>query len=153
MLTTVEKMLFLHGVDIFKDIPLDNLMTIAGIAREESYAKNTVLFEEGEEGDSLYLIVEGRVGVKKKGNEDEELIAVLGASQCVGEMAILSDEPRSATVETMEDTSLLVINKNSFKTLIRKNPEIAFHIFNILVHRMRSSYKHSELKKGDDVER
>jgi CRP-like cAMP-binding protein len=91
--------------------------------------------------------------VKKKGNEDEELIAVLGASQCVGEMAILSDEPRSATVETMEDTSLLVINKNSFKTLIRKNPEIAFHIFNILVHRMRSSYKHSELKKGDDVER
>jgi hypothetical protein len=35
MLTTVEKMLFLHGVDIFKDIPLDNLMTIAGIAREE----------------------------------------------------------------------------------------------------------------------
>lgn len=153
MLTTVEKMLFLHGVDIFKDIPLDNLMTIAGIARDESYEKNTVLFEEGEEGDSLYLIVEGRVGVKKKSNEDEELIAVLGASQCVGEMAILSDEPRSATVETMEDTNLLVINKNSFKTLIRKNPDIAFHIFNILVHRMKDLYKHSELKKGDDVER
>jgi CRP-like cAMP-binding protein len=153
MLTTVEKMLFLHSVDIFKDIPLDNLMTIAGIASEESYTKNTVLFEEGEEGDSLYLIVEGRVGVKKKGNEDEELVAEIGASQCVGEMAILSDEPRTATVETMEDTNLLVINKKSFKTIVRKNPEIAFHIFNILVRRMRGAYKHSELKKGDDVER
>lgn len=153
MLTTVEKMIFLNSVDIFKDIPLDNLMTIAGIAREESYTKNTVIFEEGEEGDSLYLIIEGNVSVKKKGNRDEELIAILGASQCVGEMAILSDEPRTATVETMEDTNLLAINKNSFKTIVRKNPEIAFHIFNILVHRMRGAYKHSESRKDNDVER
>jgi CRP-like cAMP-binding protein len=98
MLTTVEKMLFLNTVAIFKDIPLDNLMEIAGIANDEQYTKNTVLFEEGDVGDSLYLIVQGSVGVRKKGKKDAELIAVLGANQCVGEMAILSDEPRTATV-------------------------------------------------------
>jgi CRP-like cAMP-binding protein len=153
MLTTVEKMLFLNSVEIFKDIPLPNLMAIADIAKEEGYTKNTVLFEEGDVGDSLYLIVEGSVGVRKKGGKVEELIAVLGANQCVGEMAILSDEPRTATVVTREDTNLLMIDKKSFRALLRKNPEIAFHIFDILVHRLRDVYEYLGLKKDGDVER
>ncbi|MBI3755110.1 MAG: cyclic nucleotide-binding domain-containing protein [Deltaproteobacteria bacterium] len=137
MLTTIEKMLFLNKVDMFKDVSLDNLLSIAGIAKETSYPGRTVIFKEGDEGDSLYLIVEGSVGVKKGGAKESGFIAVLRPPQCVGEMAIVSHEPRSATVETIEDTNFLVIDKKGFEAFIKKNPEIAFSIFNMLAARLR----------------
>lgn len=139
MLTTVEKMLFLSSVEMFSDIPLQSLTAIAGIAEEVRRGPGEVVFAEGDVGDSLYLIVNGSVGVKKADGGATKLVATLGEGECVGEMAILSDEPRSASVETLEETGLLIIDKKSFKTLIRKNPEIAFHIFEILVKRLRGA--------------
>ena len=142
MLTTVEKMLFLSSVEMFLDIPLDILTAISGIAKEERCGAGEVLFEEGDVGDALYLIISGRVGVKRGSvgdDDDAMLLATLGEGECVGEMAILSEEPRSATVETIDETALLVIDKKSFRVLIRKNPDIAFHIFDILVGRIRDA--------------
>lgn len=148
MLTTVEKMLFLSSVEMFLDIPLDILTAISGIAKEERRGAGEVLFEEGDVGDALYLIISGRVGVKRgsvdsdvdsDGGGDATLLATLGEGECVGEMAILSEEPRSATVETIDETAFLVIDKKSFRVLIRKNPDIAFHIFDILVGRIRDA--------------
>lgn len=139
MLTTIEKMLFLSNVDMFKDIPLDNLLSIAGIAKEAAYPKGAVIFEEGDEGDSLYLIVEGRVGVRKRGSRGNGFIATLRPPQSVGEMAIVSHEPRSATVETIEDAKFLVIDKKGFEAFVKKNPDIAFPIFDMLAARIRDA--------------
>ncbi len=150
MLTTVEKMLFLSSVEMFSDIPLQSLTAIAGIAEEARRGPGEVVFNEGDAGDSLYLIINGSVGVMKDGGGSARLVATLGEGECVGEMAILSDEPRSASVETIDDTGFLVIDKKSFKTLIRKHPEIAFHIFDILVKRLRGAIGGGDVEGGEE---
>lgn len=150
MLTTIEKMLFLNRVDLFKDIPLDNLMGIAGLAKEQSYTKHTTLFHEGDEGESLYLIVKGSVGIIKNSNEKKKLIAVVEENQCVGEMAILTDDPRSTTVKILENSDFLVIDKKDFKTLIKQNPIIAFSIFKVLIIKLNhATEKLAQLTKED----
>ncbi len=150
MLTTIEKMLFLNRLDLFKDIPLDNLMGIAGMAKEQSYTKHTTLFNEGDEGESLYLIVKGSVGIIKNSNEKKKLIAVIEENQCVGEMAILTDDPRSTTVKILENSDFLVIDKKDFKTLIKQNPVIAFSIFKVLTIKLNhATEKLAKLTKGD----
>lgn len=151
MLTTIEKMLFLSKVDMFKDVCLDSLLSIAGIAKEAGYPAGAVIFEEGDEGDSLYLIVEGSVGVRKRGSKESSFIATFRPPQCVGEMAIVSHEPRSATVETIEDTNFLVIDKKGFEAFIKKNPEIAFSIFNMLAARLRDITARLAEEIGKDI--
>ena len=69
------------------------------------------------------------------------LIAVLGEQECVGEMAILAAEPRSATVETRENTTFLVIHGNDFRDLIRMNPQIVYPIFRLLSDRLKAATK------------
>src|SRR5574341_389137 len=99
MLTTVDKVLFLKGVSIFSEIPGEVLSRIAQIAEEIGVERGTRIFDEGEPGDSLYLIVNGKVRVHKGPRE----VAVLGEGECFGEMAILDNEPRSASITALED--------------------------------------------------
>ena len=94
MLSTVEKVLFLKSVDLFSQIPGEDLAEVALIAREESCEPGEEVFSEGEDGDALYLVLSGKVRVHR----GDRLLAVLGERECFGEMAILDAAPRSATV-------------------------------------------------------
>ena len=97
MTSTVEKVLFLKSIDLFSQIPGEELARVALIASEVELENGDVLITEGEIGDSMYLILEGRIEVTKRGRR----IAELGARECVGEMALLDSEPRSATVKAL----------------------------------------------------
>ena len=135
MLTTVEKVLFLKGVSIFSEIPGEVLAQIAQIAEEVSVDRETRVFEEGEPGDSLYLIVRGSVRVHK----GEREVAVLGKGECFGEMAILDNEPRSASITALEDVQLLRIWSDDFYEMLADRVEIARGIFKVLTRRLRQA--------------
>lgn len=135
MITSVDKVLFLKRVDLFSQLPGRELLNLAAIAELVRFAEGDVIFEEGSEGDSLFLILSGRVRVTTGGR----LIASLGPRECFGEMAILDRASRSATVTAAEPLVVLKIERDSFYELLAQKREIALGIIRILVARLRGA--------------
>jgi CRP-like cAMP-binding protein len=140
----MEKILFLRGVSIFRNLKMAELAWIAEFVSEESEPSGSVLFREGDLAESLYIVVSGQVEVVRKNDRGERIVAVLGEKECVGEMSILDDEPRSATIRVMEDSFFLRIKSEDFKDLIHDNPDIAFGIFRMFTGRIRKNQPESE---------
>jgi CRP-like cAMP-binding protein len=137
MITTVEKVLFLKSIDLFRALPSEELAQIAEIAEEQPLGKGDFVFTEGEPGDALYLIVEGKVKVHKG---DKQLIQ-LGLRDVFGEMAVLDSEPRSASVTVLEDAVLLKIGRDDFRDILSERPEIAMGVMKVLTRRLRETSK------------
>lgn len=135
MISTVEKVLFLKGVDLFKTIPAEELSHIAQITDEVECAPQETIFNEGDQGDAMYLIVDGKVKV----HTGDKVLAELGASQCVGEMAILDAEPRSASITALTDLTLLKIEREDFSEILGEKPEISRGIIKVLTGRLREA--------------
>jgi ATP/ADP translocase len=135
MLTTVEKVLFLKSIDLFSQIPGEALAQVALIASEEEHEAQEVLFREGDAGDALYLVLEGKVRVHR----EETTIAELGERECFGEMALLDASPRSATVTTQAEVVLLRIGREAFEELLQDQHTIARAIIQVLVRRLRGA--------------
>jgi CRP-like cAMP-binding protein len=133
VISTVEKVLFLKGVDLFSAIPGEDLSQIAQIADEVELDGGETVFKEGDLGDSLYLIVSGKVRVHKGAVE----IAVLGERQVFGEMALLDSEPRSASITSVSDVTLLRIHQEDFADILAEKSEIAQGIIKVLSRRLR----------------
>ena len=143
MISTVEKVLFLKSIDLFSQIPGEDLSQIAQITDEVQYEEGDEVFHEGDPGDSLYLVIEGRVRVHRGGAE----VAVLGERQVFGEMALLDSEPRSASVLAMTDLTLLKIARDDFTEILAEKAEIAQGIIKVLTRRLRNTLS---LKDADD---
>ncbi len=143
MIATVEKVLFLKSIDLFRQIAGEELVQLAAIAEEVEFSKDATIFAEGDLGDSLYLIIEGRVRVHKNGNNGgrDATLAELSARDCFGEMSILDSEPRSASVTTLSDLVALRIQREDFHELLQKKSEIATGVIKVLTHRLRQANK------------
>ena len=137
MITTVEKVLFLKSIDLFRALPSEELAQIAEIAEEQPLGAGDPVFGEGEPGDALYLIVEGKVKVHKG---DKQLVQ-LGLRDVFGEMAVLDSEPRSASVTVLEDAVLLKIGRDDFRDILSERPEIAMGVMKVLTRRLRETSK------------
>jgi CRP/FNR family transcriptional regulator, cyclic AMP receptor protein len=135
MITTVEKVLFLKSVELFSQIPGEDLAQIALITTEEAREKNEDVVVEGEVGDALYIVLEGRVQVHRK----EKAIAELGPRECFGEMALLDASPRSATVTALENLSLLKISREDFQEIMSEKHAISLGIIKVLTRRLRDA--------------
>ncbi len=100
----------------------------------------TILFEEGQEGTSMYVIQSGLVRITKKvRNGGTKTLAVLGAGEFFGEMAILNDKPRTATAEVVEDARLLLIDARTFEAMVTSNAEIAVRLIKKMARRLDSA--------------
>ncbi len=137
MISTVEKVLFLKQIDLFSQIPGEDLAQVALISSEEAREQGDEIFAEGESGDALYLVLDGKVRVHKA----DRLIAELGERECFGEMAILDAAPRSATVTAVADSSLLKITREDFQEIMSEKPEIAMGIIKVLTRRLRDAIR------------
>ena len=104
----------------------------------------TVLFQEGDRGEEMYIIQAGKVKIGRRVRGVEKTLAMLEKGEFFGEMAILNDKPRSATAETVEDSDLLVIDRKTFDTLIRGNPEITVRFIKRLADRLREANEQME---------
>lgn len=137
MLLTVEKVIFLKSAPVFAGVEGEELAAIADIALEHEYHPGDIIFEKNQPAHHLYVVVRGKVEVFLRANSKERLLTVLGEHECFGEMAILDDEPRSASVRAAEPTLVLKIDRESFRELIHERPQISFAIFKILSSRLR----------------
>ena len=137
MLPDVERVLFLKRVGLFADIPGEDLTHLARVAIEESFEPDEKIFAEGDSGDSLYLIIRGRVRIHR----GDRLVTDLGASECFGEMAILDNEVRSASATTVEDTTCLQLLREDFDEILGEKPALAFGIIRVLTKRLRKAIK------------
>ncbi|HEX4423701.1 MAG TPA: Crp/Fnr family transcriptional regulator [Kofleriaceae bacterium] len=113
------------------------------LARE--YPAGTVLFEEGQPGDDMYIIVTGEIELRRQVGDAERTLAVLPAGEFFGEMAILNGRPRSATAVTRTAARLFVIDGTTFEAMLRARPEIALRIIRSLAFRLDAANHHVEL--------
>ena len=137
MYSILEKTIILKSVDLFHNIPGDVLTRIAQIAEELRCEQNHAIFKEGDHGDSMFIIISGKVDVI----QNDHSITQLERGTCIGEMALLDQEPRSADAITLEESVLLKIDQEGFFQLMASNPEIMKQIVKILTRRVRSMNK------------
>ena len=137
MYSILEKTIILKSVDLFHKIPGDVLTRIAQIAEELRCEQNHAIFKEGDHGDSMFVIISGKVDVI----QNDHSITQLERGTCIGEMALLDQEPRSADAITLEESVLLKIDQEGFFQLMASNPEIMKQIVKILTRRVRSMNK------------
>jgi len=109
------------------------------------YPAGTVLFEEGQPGDFMYVVQAGEIEIRRQVGDNERVLAVLGEGEFFGEMAILNGRPRSATAVVKTFASLLVIEGHTFEAMMRARPEIALRIIKSLATRLESANQHVEL--------
>lgn len=127
--------MFLKSIDLFRDMDGEELVRVAQIAAEVTFEPGAVLMSEGEIGDSLYLLAAGRVAVEK----GKAKVAEIGARECVGELAMLDSEPRSATVRAIEPVLALKISRDEFCSLLDESGEIARGVIKVLTRRLRNN--------------
>ena len=133
MLTSVDRLLFVRGVPIFKELRDDFLVRLASIMDELSFPTRHTIFTQGQEGRSLYILVSGRVKVHI-GNRE---LARLEQGACFGEMSLFDAEPRSASITTLEPCECLMLTQQQLYEAIDETPGIAVNIIRLLSRRIR----------------
>jgi len=128
----------LRKVPLFSELGPPELERVAEISRERAYPRNSVILFEDDPGDALYVVAQGQVKVVLIGEDGREVIlSVLGEGEFFGEMALIDDEPRSAHVIAMNDSTLLVIRREDFQGILRQTPGIALALLRALSWRLR----------------
>jgi CRP/FNR family cyclic AMP-dependent transcriptional regulator len=132
----------LDEVDLLRKIPLfskmepSKLKLLAFTSERLTYAEGDVLFEQGDAGDASYIIIGGKVDVVVDTPGGPLIVATLGENEIVGEIAILCDVPRTATVKAKTEVTTLRITKDLFFSLVVEFPQIAVEIMRELAHRL-----------------
>ena len=132
-------------------LPPDGLRALAATAVVRRFPRNAVLINEGEQGDSLFIVLSGRLKVYA-GNEagKEIVIDFHGPGECVGELS-LDGAPRSASVKTVEPTSCAVVNRAQFREFIREHPDFALYLISKLIQRARLATENMKSLALSDV--
>ncbi len=105
------------------------------------YKKGTILFKEGEEGDKMFIIHQGKVKVFRIIKGVERVLAVLEKGDFFGEMAIFTEHPRSASIEVIEDSILIELTEDQLLEFIKEEPAIALKMLTIMAKRLENSNK------------
>ncbi len=139
-LSTMDRILFLRQVPIFSNLAPEDLDSIAGIATERAWTRGEFICREGEIGDELFVIVEGAVRIAKKANGELRTLRTLQAGEQIGELAILREQPRSASViAEAGDVRALVIRGDALKAILRDRPEVAMAMLASLAQRLSTN--------------
>ena len=104
----------------------------------KNFPKGTILFHEGEMGREMFNIQKGKVQIRKKVGADEKVLAELSDGEFFGEMALLMGMDRSATVEIIEDSKILVVGPETFESLLKNNVEISLKMLKKMAARLRA---------------
>jgi CRP/FNR family transcriptional regulator, cyclic AMP receptor protein len=129
---------FLASVPMFSGLQRDELLKFAELTRERTYPKGSVILFQGDPGDSLYVLRQGRAKVVLIGEDGREVIlGVLEPGAHFGELALIDDQPRSAHVIAMEDAQLLILRREDFRRRVEANPSVAWALLIELSRRLR----------------
>jgi CRP/FNR family transcriptional regulator len=130
----------LAHIPLFCELSPRELRKLAGTAVQRSYPAGRVIVRQGEPGVGLYVLIRGRAHVQQQGAEGSpRQIALIGSNEVFGELALLDNAPRSASVIAEEDTSTLVIPIFDFRALLHDDPDIAVKLLAVLAQRVRAA--------------
>ncbi len=139
-LSIMERILFLRRVPLFAHLPPNELKQIAGIARELVFAEGEVIAAQGEQGDEMFIIAEGEVRVVAEDVTGAiEELAHRQPGEYVGEMAIISREPRMASLLARGEVRTLCIGQKEFEGILRERPETSLSVMRELITRLRAT--------------
>ncbi|MCI0772730.1 MAG: cyclic nucleotide-binding domain-containing protein, partial [Chloroflexi bacterium] len=139
-LSIMERILFLQRVPLFANLPPGELKQVAAIAYEHVFSEDDVIARQGEQGDEMYIIVDGEVRVLaelERGKTEE--LALRGPGEYVGEMSIISQEPRMASLRAVGDVRMLCIGQKEFEGIIRERPETSLAVIRVLIERLKEA--------------
>lgn len=136
----------IQPIEVVRKVPLfaglsdADLAAVAGLCRERSYPKGSVIVFEDDPGDAMYLVASGQVKVVHIAEDGREVIlSVMGAGAFFGEMAVIDDEPRSAHVIAMEESVLLILRREDFYSQLKQSPDTAIALLRELSSRLRNA--------------
>ena len=133
-----DRLILLKKSPIFSMVMTDDLRVVAQAMEKQQYFADDCIFEIGDQGDHLYIIVTGKVGISLESkSSDKSYVAILSAGDCFGEMNLLDDLPRSATADVIEDTTLLSLEKTRLRGLIQSYPDMSIGMLRSLSLRLR----------------
>ena len=113
----------LKGLHFFKDLNEEQLEIVGAHVEGHDFEPGEVVFEEGDPGDSVYFIIDGELDVTMQSDWEEEVkLASLGPGHSCGEISIIDDLPRSASVTAVTQSSVLSLNKKGFEQVLEENP-------------------------------
>jgi CRP/FNR family transcriptional regulator, cyclic AMP receptor protein len=140
-----ENKAFLRRVPLFQSLNEAQLDVLATGSLRRNFPRGRTIVAEGEPSQSLYILLSGRAKVQRSDSEGKEVIlAVIGPGEFFGEMSLIDDAPRSASVITLESSDFMAINKDGFKAMLLQNTDIGMQIMRGLVRRLREADKKIE---------
>ena len=128
MLLTIEKVLILKTVNIFSSVPEAQLVDLATIVESVEFDAGEIIMHKGDLGSSMYIVADGKVRIF----EEEQELGILGNRAVFGDLAALDPEPRAASVQAVEDCTLLRIEGESLYELMAGNREVTRGIVQVL---------------------
>lgn len=131
----------LARVDLFSGLSKKDLQALAASCRERTYSPGSVLISQGDAGAGLFIIIKGTVRITQTKGPDgaEVVLRTARAGDVLGEMALLDDMPRSATVTAVDEVTALLLLVWEFRGILRSNPDIALHLLAVLSRRLRKA--------------
>lgn len=124
---------FLARVPIFAHCTAEEVKAISSVAQEGYFQPGQIIVTQGTPGQAFYLILSGRVEILR----DNVSLGAFGPGDFFGEMSLLDQAPRSATIRALDHTSCLMLSSWDFKTLLEKHPSIAIKLLEVLSRRLR----------------
>ncbi len=138
----------LHALSLFVNLLPAELAIVDDMLHERHYLKDEVIFDEGEEGKALYIVLDGEVLVCRQGEPESGRIATLGAGTFFGELALLDDMPRSAQVRAATDCDLIVFFRDDFVSLLDTHSRIASKLARQLARHIGARMRELALNAG-----
>jgi serine/threonine protein kinase len=142
-----RRLAFLKEVSLFQDVPGIELLSIAEACEKRSFKANTPIFNEGDFGDSLYVVVEGVVNIVRggaSGSAAGHVINTVGPSRCLGEIAIIDGATRTAGAVCATDVLVYRLSAERFRAIVKDNGAVALGVMRVIAQRLREATAREE---------
>jgi CRP/FNR family transcriptional regulator len=138
MLSNIDRIIFLKEVPFFQSMTIDQLKVLAAVCEEKFYEKGKGIFQKGDTGGVLYIVVNGRVGIEyEKRTGSFARLADMNAYSYFGEANFFDNNQHSMAAMAIRDTLILQLRREPLIELARNNPNLALGLINVLSQRLR----------------
>lgn len=135
----------LRRVGLFNKLPAADLERLAGHLHPRQFRRNTILFHKDQPGDGLYIVESGHIRIFLPTATGEELtVDIAGPGDVVGELALLDGRPRSASAQSVEDTTVQILSREDFQQYLTTAPNLAASLLELLSTRLRQITEYAE---------
>lgn len=135
----------LQKTDLFKEVDLVDLEALITRMHQETYPSGTVLFREGDMGDSMYIIQEGRIRIFMHDSHEQEItLTHYGQNEIFGELSPIDQRPRSASASAAEPLTVMILERSDFMNLLNERPQLGLAMMRSLAQRLRNTTTYLE---------